>query len=140
MSSHCLTSALILRVWQLAIGWYESGFLSKLVVSYLFVRAKNHSSWKIYRDIYQDDAIVVFKVKNKIKDIKEWLNEFQRTMNKLTGNQHLQFTTEICKNNKSLPPSEKNERVKISAADGFLFLDMNMRVYLLGGPAILNIQ
>ena len=37
------------------------------------------------------DGLVVFKGKKKASDIKDWLEEFQQTVNTVTGNQHLKF-------------------------------------------------
>ena len=51
---------------------------------------------------------------------------FQKIVNKSAGNQHLQFTTEICKNGSTIPPYAKKDNVQTCAADGFPFLDMNM--------------
>ena len=47
-------------------------------------------------------------------------------MNKAAGNQYLQFTVEIWTSDSNIFLSEKKDNVKICAADGFPFLDMNM--------------
>ena len=77
------------------IGTYKSGFLDDLVASYLFNKAKANFRLTIYHGIYQDDGLVVFKGKKKASEIKDWLEEFQQTVNMAAGNQHLQFMTEI---------------------------------------------
>ena len=75
----------------LAIGGYESAFLADLVTSYLLEKSKANCRPTIYHGIYQDDDLVVFKGKNKSNEIKDWLEEFQQTVNTAAGNQHLQI-------------------------------------------------
>ena len=70
--------------------------------------------------------MVVLKGDNKVKEIIEWLNEFQHTVNKAADNQHFQFTAEIWTNNKRLNPSDKKNIIQISAADRFTFMVMSM--------------
>ena len=91
----------------LAIGGYESAFLADLVASYLLEKAKAHFYPTIYHRINRDDGLVVFKGKKGVKDIKDWLDEFQQTVDKVAGNQHLQFTTKIWKPNENSLPQAK---------------------------------
>ena len=76
----------------LAIGRYESALLAYLVASYLFEKYKPILCPTIYHGIYRDDGLVVFKGKKKESEIKDWLEEFQQTVNTAAGNQHLKFT------------------------------------------------
>ena len=66
-----------------------------MVESYLFEKAKANFRPKIYHGIYRYDGLVVFKGKKKASDVRDWIEEFQKTVNKAAGNQHLQFTAEI---------------------------------------------
>ena len=75
----------------LAIGGYGLAFLSNLVASYLFEKAKAILNPKTYHGIYRDDGPVVFKGKKSAKEVKYWLEEFQQTVNRAAGNQHLQI-------------------------------------------------
>ena len=111
----------------LAIGGYESELLADLVASYLFEKAKAHFHPEIYHGIYRDDGLVVFKGRKSVKEIKYWLDEFQQTVDKAAGNQHLQFTAEIWKPDENPPPQAKEDRVQIVTKDEFPFLDMKMR-------------
>ena len=79
----------------LSIGGYELAFLSDLFASFLFEKSQEHFSWTIYHSIYHNDGMVVFRGNNKVQGIKYLLEEFQQTVNKAEGNQHLQFTAEI---------------------------------------------
>ena len=40
----------------------------------------------IYHKIYRDDGLVVFKVKNSAREIKDSLEEFHKTVNKAAVN------------------------------------------------------
>ena len=71
----------------LAIGGYESSFLANLAESYLFEKARTHFYPTIYHVIYRDDGLVVFKGKKSVKEIKDWLYQFQQTVDKAAGNQ-----------------------------------------------------
>ena len=110
----------------LAIGGYESAFLADLVASYLFEKSKLNFRPKIYHRIYQDDGLVVFKGKKKAIEIKDWLEEFQQTVNTATGNRHLQFNAEIWTNGANSPTTEKEDQVQIVTNDEFPFFYMKM--------------
>ena len=64
-------------------------------MSYLFEKTKAHFYPTIYHGIYRDYGLVVFKCKKSVKEIKNWLDEFQKTVDKAAGKQHLQFTAGI---------------------------------------------
>ena len=66
----------------LEIGGYKSAFLVDLVESYLFERAKAFFHPTIYHQIYRDDGVVVFNGKRNASNIRDWLEEFQKTVNK----------------------------------------------------------
>ena len=69
---------------------------------------------------------MVFKGKKKASKIKNWLEEFQQTVNKAAGNQNLKLTAEICMKEENSPTHAKEERVQIVTNNEFLFLDMKM--------------
>ena len=50
---------------------------------------------------------MVFRDKKSVKEIKDWLDEFQQTVDKAAGNQNLQFTAKIWKPDDNPPPQEK---------------------------------
>ena len=110
----------------LDIGGYESVFLSDLVASYLFEKAKATLYPTTYHGIYRYDGLVVFTGKKSAREIKDRLKEFQQTVNKAVGNQHLQFTAEIWTNKENPPTPAKEEGVQIVMNDEFPFLDMKM--------------
>ena len=97
-----------------------------MVASYLFEKNNTLMNRTTYHIIYFDDGLVVFKGKKSVQEIKDWLAEFQKAVDKAAGNQHLQFTAEIWTNDTKLPPSAKKDKVEIIINDKFLFLDMKM--------------
>ena len=68
----------------------------------------------------------MLKGKNSVQEISDWLAEFQQIVNKVAGNQNLQFTIEIWINDDNLPHSAKKDRVQIVENDEFPSLDMKM--------------
>ena len=69
---------------------------------------------------------MVFKGEKSTREIKEWLEEFQQTVNKSEVNQHLQYTAEIWTTEDNPPTPTKEERVQILTNEEFPFLDMKM--------------
>ena len=95
-----------------------------MVASYLFEKAKANFCLKIYNIIYRDDGLVVFEGTKKAREIRNWLEEFQKTVNKAARNQNLQFTAEIWAKEKNSSTPVKEERVQIVTNDEFPFLYM----------------
>ena len=81
--------------------------LSNMVESYMFEKAKTILKRTTYHGIYHDEGMVVFKGKKSVQEIKDWLLEFQKTVDRAAGNQHFHFTSKIWKNDRDLPPSTK---------------------------------
>ena len=67
-----------------------------------------------------------FKGKNIVQEIKYWLMEFKKTVDKEVGNQHLQFTAEIWTNDENSLPSANMDKVQILTSNEFPFLDMKI--------------
>ena len=61
-------------------------FLDDLVSSYLFQKYKAILDPTTYHGIYLDDGLVVFKGNKSVNEIKDWLEEFQQTVNRAAGN------------------------------------------------------
>ena len=108
------------------IGEYESAFLVDLVASYLFEKAKSNFHPRTYYGIYRDDVLVVFIGKNSAREVKYWLEESQKKVNKSAVNQHLQFTAEKWMTGENSLTPAKEERVQIATNDEFPFLDMKI--------------
>ena len=100
--------------------------MADLVASYLFEKANLNFCPTIYHSIYLDDGLVAFKGNKKASEIKDWLEEFQKKVNTVTGNRHLQFTAEIWTNEANSLTPEKEDRVQIVTNDEFPFWDMKM--------------
>ena len=68
----------------------------------------------------------MFTEKKSAREVKYWLEDFQQTVNKEAGNQHLQSTVEIWTTEKISSTLVNEERVQIVTNHGFPFLDMKM--------------
>ena len=64
--------------------------------------------------------------KKGVQEIKDWFADFQQIVDKSAGNQHLQFTVEIWKNDTHLPPSAKKDKVQNVENDKYPFLDIKI--------------
>ena len=67
---------------------------------------------------------MIFKGKKKASEIRDWLEDFQQTMNKAAGNQHLQFTAEIWTKEDNSPTPEKEKIFQIVTNGKLPLLDM----------------
>ena len=73
-----------------------------------------------------ENSSVVFKGKKKESEIKDWLEEFHKTVNTAAGNQHLKFTAEIWTDGANQPTPKKEDQVQIVTNYEFPFLYMKM--------------
>ena len=62
-----------------------------------FILEKTKSSFKetIYHGIYRDDGIVFFENKWSNREIQEWLESFQRRVNRVCGSTDITLSYEI---------------------------------------------
>ena len=67
--------------------------------------------------------MLVFKGKKSLSEIKRRRDDFQSGVNKISGNEYLQFTCVIWMPNVS-PPRDKQDNVLEIASDTFLYLDL----------------
>ena len=75
------------RFFNISINFQKRSF-SRLINKDDYLRTTYHG-------IYWDDGLVVFKVNKSVQEIYKNLAEFQKTLDKSAGNQHLQFTAEM---------------------------------------------
>ena len=62
----------------------------------------------MWRGIYRDDRLFVLNGKISISEIRIWRDKFQERVDKITGNNYLQFT---CENwNPGVHPSTNREK------------------------------
>ena len=81
--------------------------ISNMVAYYMFEKAKTLLNRTTYHGIYHNEGMVVFKGKKSVQEIKDWLSDFQQTVDRAAGNQHLHLTSKIWTNDRNLPPSTK---------------------------------
>ena len=76
-----------------------------------------------YFGIYRDDGLAIFEGIKSATDINDWLKAFQLSVNQQTGNNLLQFTSEVW-----LPrqPQPKIGKTTILSDDHIPFLDMEL--------------
>ena len=92
----------------------------------MFDKSKTLLNWRTYHRINHYDGLVVFKENTSVQEIDDWLVEFQNKVDKVYGNQHLQFTAEVLTTDYNLPSSEKKYWIQILTNDAFSFLGMKM--------------
>ena len=114
----------------LAIGGYESAFLADLVASYLLEKTKKIFINTHYHGIYCNDGFVAFKGNQKIEELRNWLQKFQQSINKITGGTFLQFTMEVwdefyVSNNDIKNDHNKTQKCTLVKKPTFPFLDMS---------------
>ena len=78
----------------LAIEGYESAFLADLVASCLLEVTNNQFKEVLWRGIYIDSGLLVFKGRRSISEIRIWRDKFQEKVDEFAGNGYLQFTCE----------------------------------------------
>ena len=72
---------------------------------------------------------MVFKGKKSTKEIKYWLEDFQKKVNREAVNQHLQFTAEIWTTESKPPLTAKEDKVKMAKNEKLPFLDIKTSWY-----------
>ena len=79
----------------LMIGGYESAWLADLVAGFVLEKCQRHFRKAQYHRIYRDDGIVVFPGKRRLEEMRDWLDGFQRNVNRMLGSDKLQFTATL---------------------------------------------
>jgi hypothetical protein len=81
----------------LTIGNYESAWLADLPVVAAFVLENTAELFDetVYNRIYRDDSLVILDEVKSNAEVGEWLNSFQKEVNKVTGYEGLVFTVSI---------------------------------------------
>ena len=109
----------------LAIGGYESAFLADLVASYLSEVNNNQFKEVLWRGIYRDGGLLVFKGKKSLSEIQVWRDKFQEKFDEIAGNDYLQFTSETW-NPGGHPSRSETETTSMVTNKVFPFLDLEL--------------
>jgi hypothetical protein len=88
----------------LTIGGYESAWLADLVAAFVLENTAELFDETIYDRIYRDDGLVILDGVKSNAEVGEWLNSFQKKVNRVTGYEGLVFTVSIWS-------EEKNDEV-----------------------------
>jgi hypothetical protein len=69
--------------------------LAGLVAAFVLENCEDLFDEAIYDGIYRDGGLVIMNGKKSNEDIGEWLNNFQKRVNEVTGFEGLVFTVSI---------------------------------------------
>ena len=108
----------------LTIGGFESAWIADVVMAWIMEEAGDLFEEAIYKGIYRDDGIVLFKGNKKKRDVIRWLGRFQKRVNELTNSNRLQFTAEVWGQDKRDRSISKT--VKVDCGKYFAYLDTKM--------------
>ena len=109
----------------LAIGGFESGWLSDLAMVFLLLNTLEMiEETTEHFGMYRDDELAVFRGNLQQSDAAKWLETFQNAVNKIAGNDKLQLTAAAWgKSKKDMP---ENKKVTVDENTFFPCLDMEM--------------
>ena len=77
----------------------------------------------LWKGIYRDNGLLLFKDKKSFSEIKICRDNFQIRVNKIAGNEYLEFTFKICIPNAS-PSRDKQDNVSEIASNTFPYQDI----------------
>ena len=108
----------------MTISGYESAWLADLVAAFILENSDEHFKDTMFKGIYRDDGIGIFKGNWMEKDIVNWLGNFQSTINRLADSEFLKFTAEVWGKDKK--DGSNSKLVTVNESDHFPYLDMEM--------------
>ena len=89
----------------------------------MFEKCSNQFKEVLWKGIYRDNGLLLFKGKKSLSEIKRWREDFQIRVHKIAGNQYLQFTCKIWMPNTS-SSRYKQDYVSEIAIITFPYLDL----------------
>ena len=98
------------------------------MTSFLIVVTNNHLKEVLRRVIYRDDGLLVFKGRRSMSDIRICRGNFQEKVDKISGNDQLQFTCDTCYLGAS-PSRNETKNTSMVTEKLFLFLDLELFWY-----------
>ena len=107
----------------LAIGGYKSTLLADFVAYYVLEVTNNQFKEVLWRGIYRDDGLLVFKGRRSISEIRIWRDKFEEKVDKIAGNDYLQFTCDTSNPGRQFPITE-TETTSMVTDKVFAFLDL----------------
>ena len=99
--------------------------LADLVATYIFKVTNNQFKGFMWIGIYRDDGILVLKGRRSISEIRIWRDKFQEKVDKIAGNDYLQFTCETW-NPCGFLSRNKTETTSMVTYKVFPFLDLEL--------------
>ena len=108
----------------LTIGGYESAWLADLVASYILETTTEQFVDMKYHGFYRDDGFGVFTQRLMKQDVIQWRNKFQEEVNRIAGNDFVQFTAVVWGADRE--DGSISEEVTVEKSDRFPYLDMEL--------------
>jgi hypothetical protein len=108
----------------LTIGGYKLAWLTNLCMAYVTDNSRDFLDELVYKGIYRNNGIAIFKGLVTTSELAKWLGIFQARVNNLTDSKFLEFTTEVWGNDRD--NGRKYKAVGTTNKDYFPFLDMEM--------------
>ena len=99
--------------------------LADLVATYIFKVTNNQFKEVLWIGIYRDDGILVLKGRRSISEIRIWRDKFQEKVDKIVGNDYLQFACETW-NPCGCLSRNKTETTSMVTYKVFPFLDLEL--------------
>jgi hypothetical protein len=95
------------------IGSYESAWLADLVAAFVLENTTNLFKETIYNGIYRDDGLVILDLDGVKTNtaVGEWLNSFQKEVNKVTNYVGLVFTVSIWREKRIMRWATQTQRL-----------------------------
>ena len=111
----------------LAMGGNEAAFLADLVALHCFeMNEEMLTDIKTRcKGMCRDDGIIIFKGEKTKRDIIHFLDDFQRNVNEIAGNEFLRFAIEIWDPKNEMVDDIKHDKTKICKKKTSLFLTLN---------------
>jgi hypothetical protein len=108
----------------LTIGGYKLAWLTNLCMAYVTDNSRDFLDELVYKGIYRNNGIAIFKGLVTTSELAKWLGIFQARVNNLTDSKFLEFTTEVWGNDRD--NGRKYKAVGTTNKDYFPFLDMEI--------------
>jgi hypothetical protein len=108
----------------LTIGGYKLAWLTNLCMAYVTDNSRDFLDELVYKGIYRNNGIAIFKGLVTTSEVAKWLGIFQARVNNLADSKFLEFTTEVWGNDRD--NGRKYKAVGTTNKDYFPFLDMEM--------------
>jgi hypothetical protein len=114
----------------LTIGGFESAWLADLAIAYILEDMGESKPALFdrlgYLGFYRDDGFTYFNGRLTVREMENWLHDFQMGVNEVVGDDSIKFTADIFQPIKDGYVQDKKSPVSVNFDSFFPFLDMKM--------------